>query len=143
MMRFNGDKIEKFVKFLSIILVLVAVLLIGVVFIFNNANSKDLVKKGLVKNVAIKNDDLIFTIEKDYASGLDIGYDSKTVYSKDFGYPISAVSIDDYQDVLDDKKIYHFMLYHYDLGGQQFSGFDFCVNGNQIYYGKKLMDCMG
>lgn len=106
--------------------------------------SKDLVQKGLVESVSIENKNLIFKVKEGYANGFHIRQNGTDIYLKNFavGTRISALKIDDYSSIIDDKKIYHFMLYHYELGGHQFSGFDFCINGNQVYYGKTLKNCI-
>lgn len=132
---------EKLFKTLSIFLSLGIGLLIVLGMFFVNSSSKDLVKKGLIKNISIRQDDLIFQVVEDYASGVSIHYDSKTIYTQQLGKNISTLEIKNYSSILEDKKVYHFMLYNYDIGGNQFSGFDFCINDKQIYFGKTLTNC--
>lgn len=127
--------------FIGLIFLFVAIC-IGLFLFLSNANNKDLIQKGLVENVRIENEALIFSIKEGYASGLNVGYDSKTVYSEQLGKKISTLKIENYSSIFNDKNIYHFMLYHYEWGGHQFSGFDFCIDKSQVYYGKELKNCL-
>lgn len=135
-------KVENLFKRLSIILMTIIALLAIVVIFILNSNSKDLVEKGLVENVSIQNKNLVFQVKEKYAGSLNIGYNSQTIYSQDLGKKISNLTIENYPAILDDKKIYHFMLYNYELGGHHFSGFDFCINNQKVFYGNHLKSCL-
>lgn len=130
-------------KLLAIIIIIGFVVIAVFGLFLMNATNKDLVKKGLLKSAVIEQNNLIFEVEEDYASGLIIGYNNKTIYSQNFqvGEKISKLSIENYPSMINDKKVYHFMLYHYELGGNQFSGFDFCVIGDTVMYGKNIKKC--
>ena len=132
----------KFFKVLSLSMTSLFFMVIILYFVITSNSTKDLVKKGLLLDAVIEQENMIFTIQKGYASGFIIGYNSKTIYDQPLGYQVSHIVIDNYNSVIDEKKIYHLMLYHYELGGNQFSGFDFCVRDKVVYYGKNLSKCV-
>lgn len=123
---------------------IIAALLVVIIMTVSTNASKDLVQKGLVESIGIENKNLIVKVKEGSASGLSIGQNGNDVYSRNFevGTKISILKIENYLSIFNDKKIYHFMLYHYELGGHQFSGFDFCIDKSQVYYGKELKNCL-
>lgn len=135
---------SKKLKILLVVLIGLPVLfclLIAYIWLFVINQETNLVKKNLVEQVYIEQANLIIQVKEDYASGLLIRHNSQTVYDKGLGRKISKLEIENYVSFLEDKKVYHFMLYHYSLGGHQLSGFDFCINQQKVYYGKDLDKC--
>lgn len=106
------------------------------------SKDKDFIKNGLLKSVIIDQNNLTFEIQEGYASSLNIGYNSQTIYSQSLGRKVSKLTIENYSSIIHDNNIYHFMLYHYELGGHGFSGFDFCVNNKKFFYGKDVKNCL-
>lgn len=137
-------KVEKFIKSIAILMVIFSVLVIGFMFWISDVISKDkdLIKNNSLKNTIIEQNDLTFKIQEGYASGLVVGHNSQTVYSQDLGRKVSKLTIENYPSIIQDGKIYNFMLYHYELGGHGFSGFDFCINNKKVFYGKDIKNCL-
>lgn len=138
------ERVEKFIKAIAVFMLCFFVMVIGLMLWISHIMSqdKDLVKNNSLKNAIIEQNDLVFEIQEGYASGLDIGYDGQTVYSKGLGKKVSKLTIENYPSMIQDKQIYNFMLYQYELGGHGFSGFDFCINNKKVFYGKNIKNCL-
>ncbi|MDI4507207.1 hypothetical protein [Moraxella lacunata] len=81
------ERVEKFIKAIAVFMLCFFVMVIGLMLWISHIMSqdKDLVKNNSLKNAIIEQNDLVFEIQEGYASGLDIGYDSQTVYSQGLG----------------------------------------------------------
>ncbi|STZ63333.1 Uncharacterised protein [Moraxella lacunata] len=132
------NKIKIFFLFIKILFIIAIILY----FVIMHDKEKDLVKKGLLVDATIQKNDIVFNVKKDYASGLIIRDNNISIYDKNLGYEISNIIIENYPSAIHDKKIYHFMLYQYELGGHGFSGFDFCINNKKVFYGKNIKNCL-
>lgn len=132
------NKIKIFFLFIKILFIMAIILY----FVIMHDKEKDLVKKGLLLDATIQKNDIVFNVKKDYASGFIIRDNNISIYDKNLGCEISNIIIENYPSAIHDKKIYHFMLYQYELGGHGFSGFDFCINNKKVFYGKNIKNCL-
>lgn len=132
------NKIKIFFLFIKILFIMAIILY----FVIMHDKEKDLVKKGLLLDATIQKNDIVFNVKKDYASGFIIRDTNISIYDKNLGCEISNIIIENYPSAIHDKKIYHFMLYQYELGGHGFSGFDFCINNKKVFYGKDIKNCL-
>lgn len=136
-----SNKINK-IKILFLFIKILFIMAIILYFVIMHDKEKDLVKKGLLLDATIQKNDIVFNVKKDYASGFIIRDNNISIYDKNLGCEISNIIIENYPSAIHDKKIYHFMLYQYELGGHGFSGFDFCINNKKVFYGKNIKNCL-
>lgn len=128
---------------MAVFMIICSIMVIGLMFWISHiiAKDKDLIKNDTLKSIIIEQNHLIVEIQEGYAGGLDIGYNGQTIYSQDLGTKVSKLTIENYPSIIHDNNSYHLMLYQYEHGGHGFSGFDFCVNQGQVFYGKQLGQC--
>lgn len=144
-LRFGMIKmIEKLIKIAAIFMAICSIIAIGLMFLISHilSKDKDLVKNGTLKSAIIEQNNLIFALQEGYTSGLEINHNNQTVYSQSLGRKVSKLTIENYPSIIQNKQIYNFMLYQYELGGHGFSGFDFCINNKTVFYGKDIKNCL-
>lgn len=134
-------RLPKDKKLHALIASLVLALFVFALFLLFNVGNKDLSKKGLLKSAIISKNTLIFTLRQGHMYSVTISKEGKTYDEKIIDGDIETVLINNYPSFISEGDIYSFMAYNYEHGGAYFSGVDFCVVDNNVWYGKNLTQC--